>query len=146
MSSLSCRWIMIAALTGAVGVAFGAFAAHGLPDRLSALGYQGDDLDRRLDIFQTATRYQLVHALALGWVATLLDRVPVRYWQAAAWAFLLGLIVFSGCLYVLTIVRPAYNWVGAIVPVGGMTLILGWIFLAAGAFVGRQSLHFSSSH
>ena len=109
MSSLSCRWIMIAALTGAVGVAFGAFAAHGLPDRLSALGYQGDDLDRRLDIFQTATRYQLVHALALGWVATLLDRVPVRYWQAAAWAFLLGLIVFSGCLYVLTIVRPAYN-------------------------------------
>ena len=146
MSSLSCRWIMIAALTGAVGVALGAFAAHGLPDRLLALGYQGDDLNRRLDIFDTATRYQLVHALALGWVATLLDRVPTRYWQAAAWAFLLGLIVFSGSLYVLTVVRPAYNWFGAIVPIGGLTLILGWVLLAAGTFVARRSPHLSSSH
>jgi uncharacterized membrane protein YgdD (TMEM256/DUF423 family) len=137
---------MIAALTGAVGVSLGAFAAHGLPDRLLALGYQGDDLNRRLDIFDTATRYQLIHALALGWVATLLDRVPTRYWQAAAWAFLLGLFVFSGSLYVLTVARPEYNWFGAIVPIGGLTLILGWVLLAAGTFVGRRSPHLSNSH
>jgi uncharacterized membrane protein YgdD (TMEM256/DUF423 family) len=146
MSSLSRRWIMIAALTGAVGVAFGAFAAHSLPNRLLALGYQGDDLNRRLDIFHTATRYQLVHALALGWVAMLLDRIPARSWQAAAWAFLLGMLVFSGSLYVLTVARPEYNWIGAIVPIGGLALILGWILLAAGTFMGRRSPHLSSSH
>jgi uncharacterized membrane protein YgdD (TMEM256/DUF423 family) len=133
MSSLSRRWIAIGALIGAIGVAFGAFGAHGLPSLLERLGYTGDDVTRRLEVFETAIRYQLLHSLALVLTGLALDRRPTGWWQFAAWAFLFGIILFSGLLKVLTFAGPTWNWLGMVVPVGGVSMIIGWVALAAGA-------------
>lgn len=133
MSKDSRRWVLVAGLVGAIGVGLGAFGAHGLPGWLAALGYEGDDLARRTEIFATATRYQLIHALALGLGAVLLDRSNRRAWRWACWAFLAGVVIFSGLLYVLTFVGSDFRWLGAIVPLGGLSMIAGWLLLAFGA-------------
>jgi uncharacterized membrane protein YgdD (TMEM256/DUF423 family) len=134
MPSIARRWFAIGALIGAIGVALGAFGAHGLDGFLTRLGYEGDDLARRLDIFDTAIHYQMLHAFAL--VATglaLAHRTPLS-WRAAAWLFLVGVLLFSGLLKVMTIAGPTWNWLGAVVPIGGVSMIAGWVALAIGAF------------
>jgi uncharacterized membrane protein YgdD (TMEM256/DUF423 family) len=133
MSSLANRWIAIGALVGALGVAIGAFGTHALPAYLERSGHSGADLTRRLAIFETAVRYQLFHALALVATGLALDRKPAPWWQFAAWAFLVGIVLFSGLLKVLTFVGPSWNWLGAVVPLGGVSMIAGWVALAAGA-------------
>lgn len=127
------RWIIAGALCGAAGVALGAFGAHGLPDALTNLGYADADLARRLDIFETAARYQMYHALAMVLTGMLLGQLPLRAWRKAAWAFFIGVLIFSGLLYVLAVAGPNWNWLGAIVPLGGLALIVGWLLLAVGA-------------
>src|SRR3990172_11317959 len=101
MSPLAQRWLIAGAVVGAVGVILGAYSAHGLGEQLARLGFEGDDLARRHGNFETAVRYQLVHALAILITALLLDRDPRTGWRLAAWAFLLGTVIFSGLLYVL---------------------------------------------
>jgi uncharacterized membrane protein YgdD (TMEM256/DUF423 family) len=134
MSSLSRRWIAIGALLGAIGVALGAYGAHGLSDLLEKkFSYTGDDLHHRLAIFETAVRYQMLHALALVFVGLALQQKESTWWRFAAWAFLIGVIIFSGLLKVLAFVDPQWNWLGAIVPLGGLALIAGWLALAIGA-------------
>ena len=133
MTALARRWMAVGALLGALGVGFGAFGAHGLSGFLERQGYAGDDLSRRLEIFDTAIHYQLVHALALVLTGVALDRKPGAWWQFAAWSFLVGILLFSGLLKVLTIAGPAWNWLGAVVPLGGVAMILGWAALAIGA-------------
>jgi uncharacterized membrane protein YgdD (TMEM256/DUF423 family) len=137
MSSLAQRWIAIGALIGAIGVAFGAFGAHVLPARLQSLGYTGDDLARRREIFDTAIHYQMLHALALVLTGLALDRRDVPPWRLAGWSFLVGVLLFSGLLKVLTFAGPSWNWLGAVVPVGGVAMIAGWLALAAGALTRR---------
>jgi uncharacterized membrane protein YgdD (TMEM256/DUF423 family) len=134
MSSLSRRWIAIGALLGAIGVALGAYGAHGLSDFLEkSLGYSGDDLHRRISIFETAVRYQMLHALALCFVGLALEQRATAWWRFAAWAFLVGVIIFCGLLKVLAFADPHWNWLGAIVPLGGLSMIVGWLALAVGA-------------
>jgi uncharacterized membrane protein YgdD (TMEM256/DUF423 family) len=133
MTALARRWLGVAALLGAAGVMLGAFGAHGLPGWLSQLGYATDDIARRMDLFETAARYQLFHALALAVTAQVVDRTGSRMAHLAAWAFLVGVIVFSGLLYALTVVGPALNWLGAVVPLGGLSMIAGWLLLAVAA-------------
>ncbi|HEX2477106.1 MAG TPA: DUF423 domain-containing protein [Lacipirellulaceae bacterium] len=133
MSSLSRRWIAIGSLIGAIGVTLGAFGAHVLPVYLSDLGYTGDDLERRLDIFHTAILYQLLHALALVFTGLALEQRAIASWRFAAWAFLLGVILFSGSLKALTFVGPSWNWLGMVAPIGGISMIVGWAALAIGA-------------
>jgi uncharacterized membrane protein YgdD (TMEM256/DUF423 family) len=133
MSTLAQRWIAIGAALGALGVALGAYGAHGLPGFLAALGYAGEDLARRLDIFDTAIHYQMLHALALAATGLALDRRESGWWRFAAWAFLAGVLLFSGLLKVLTFAGPGWYWLGAIVPLGGASMIAGWIALAIGA-------------
>lgn len=133
MHATARRWIAIGAVIGAVGVSFGAFGAHGLPGFLQRHGYAGDDLARRLDIFETAIRYQMYHAAALVLTGLALDRRPTAAWRFAAWAFLAGVLLFSGLLKVLTVASPSWNWLGAIVPIGGVLMIVGWVALAIGA-------------
>ena len=133
MSSLSQRWIAIGALLGAIGVALGAFGAHSLPGLLAERGYEGADAARRIAIFETAIRYQMLHAVALVLIGLALDRRPCKCWNFAAWAFLLGVLIFSGLLKVLTFASPQWNWLGAIVPFGGVSMIVGWVALAVGA-------------
>jgi uncharacterized membrane protein YgdD (TMEM256/DUF423 family) len=134
MSSVSRRWIAIGALLGAIGVGLGAYGAHGLSDLLEKkLGYTGDDLHHRLAIFETAVRYQMFHALALVMLGLALTQRDCKCWRGAAWAFLIGVVIFCGLLKVLTFVDPKWNWLGAIVPLGGVSLIAGWVALAVGA-------------
>jgi len=133
MSSLAQRWIAIGALLGALGVALGAYGAHGLADFLKSAGYAGDDLSHRLDIFNTAIHYQMLHAVALVITGLALEHRPSAWWRFAAWAFLVGILVFSGLLKALAFAGPQWNWLGAIVPIGGLSMIAGWIALGVGA-------------
>ncbi len=106
---------------GALGVAMGAFGAHGL---------RGEVEPRMLEIWATATRYQVWHALALLAVFLRLTHVdrPTRAMKMAGWLFLVGVILFSGSLY--TLVLSGQQWLGAITPIGGAALISGWIAFA----------------
>ena len=123
-----------APLLGALGVGLGAYGAHGLSNLLEKrFGYVGDDLHHRLDIFETAIRYQMLHALALVLVGLALTQHDCKCWRGAAWAFLVGVVIFCGLLKVLTFADPKWNWLGAIVPLGGVSLIAGWVALAVGA-------------
>ncbi len=114
-------------------MALGAYEAHGLHDLLQRHGYAGDDLARRLDNFETAVHYQLVHALALMIVGVALEHRASGWWRFAAWAFFVGVLLFSGLLKALAFVGPQWRWLGAIVPVGGVAMIAGWVALSVGA-------------
>lgn len=116
---------LAAALLGFVGVALGAFGAHALRSTLEP---------RDLEIFETAVRYQLVHAVALLGVAWVWTRWPGAATVAAGWFFVGGVVVFSGSLYLLVLVGPR-AW-GAVTPFGGVALLLGWASLAWAAFRG----------
>lgn len=119
------NWFAVGALLCGLGVAAGAFGAHGLRGRISA---------EMLAIFETAVRYQLVHGLgllAVGWAATRWNAAAIHL---AGWLFLGGALLFCGSLY--TMALGGARWLGAITPVGGLAWILGWILLAAGALRG----------
>ncbi|HEX4415049.1 MAG TPA: DUF423 domain-containing protein [Lacipirellulaceae bacterium] len=134
MPSISRRWIAIGALLGALGVALGAYGAHGLSDLLEKrLGHSGDDLHYRIAISETAVRYQMYHAVAICFIGLALDRRDSAWWRFAAWAFLVGVIIFCGLLKVLAFADPKWNWLGAIVPLGGLSMIAGWLAVAIGA-------------
>ena len=115
----------LGAISGGLAVAAGAFGAHALKSLLSA---------DALAIYDTASRYQMFHALALlgaAWAAT---RWPGRAIRLAGWCFVAGSVLFSGSLYLLALTGT--RWLGAVTPLGGVLLILGWGLLAYGA--GRQ--------
>jgi uncharacterized membrane protein YgdD (TMEM256/DUF423 family) len=134
MSAIARRWIAVGALFGAIGVGLGAYGAHGLSKLLeNQLGYAGADLEHRLDIFRTAVHYQMLHAVALVITGLALQQKEARSWRFAAWAFLAGILIFSGLLKVMTFAGPEWKWLGAIVPIGGLSMILGWLALAIGA-------------
>lgn len=108
------RFPALGALFGGLAVAAGAFGAHALRARLSP---------RDLEIFETAVRYQLVHALALFAVAWGIG-CNRRWGTAAGWLMTAGIVIFSGSLYLLVLTDQ--RWLGAVTPVGGVALILGW--------------------
>ena len=109
-------YLLAGGVLGFLAVALGAFGAHGLKSRLT------QDM---LAVFQTGVTYHMSHALALLLTATLMLHWPQSLalrWSAAC--FLLGVVVFSGTLYLLSI--TGMRWLGAITPLGGLTLLLGW--------------------
>lgn len=116
-------WLLLSALAGFSGVALGAFAAHGLKHRLSA---------EYLAVFQTGTHYQLIHALALFGVALLALHAPSRLVNLAGTAFAVGILLFSGSLYVLTL--SGLGKLGLITPMGGVAFMLGWLCLGLAAW------------
>ena len=121
-------WLRIGAVAGGLGVVLGAFGAHGLKERLSPYS---------LDIFETAVRYQMYHAPALLAVGLLkLAGRSGRALTCAGWSFLLGTLIFSGTLYALAF--TGIRWLGAITPIGGVFLILGWFALAVAAGSGPK--------
>ena len=115
----------IGALSAFVGVAAGAFGAHGLKSRLDA------DM---LAIFETGVRYQMYHAFALLAVAWAASRWPAGAAGAAGWCFVAGIVIFSGTLYALALGGP--RWLGAITPIGGVAFLAGWLCLAWAAWRG----------
>ncbi|HXR83137.1 MAG TPA: DUF423 domain-containing protein [Hanamia sp.] len=120
-------FIKTAAILGALSVALGAFAAHTLKANIS---------EDALGIFETAVRYQFYHVFALLAVGIVYAQSAHKLLKWSGILFIAGIILFSGSLYVLTAVKAygltAYNWIGAITPVGGLCFILGWIFLFVG--------------
>lgn len=106
-------------MAGFVGVALGAFGAHALRTRLSA---------DHLAAFETGVRYQLLHALALVLVGVLIERWPARFTTAAGWCFSVGIVLFSGSLYVLSLTGTTA--VGVVTPLGGLCFLAGWACLA----------------
>src|SRR3954447_14118218 len=123
MSTISRRWIAIGALLAAIGVALGAYSAHGLKDTLEKLGYAGDDLYHRLTIFETAVRYQMFHAIALILTGLAIEHGGCKCWRFAAWAFLIGILLFCGLLKVLTFASSDWKWLNHVVPFGGASMI-----------------------
>ncbi len=120
------RFLKIAALTGALSVMLGAFAAHGLKNLLSS---------DNLQVFETAVRYQFYHVFALLAVGILYKDFPGRLMVWAGNLFVAGMILFSGSLYLLCYVKHAgmpLNWLGAITPFGGAAFIAGWVMLFVG--------------
>jgi uncharacterized membrane protein YgdD (TMEM256/DUF423 family) len=110
---------------GAAGIALGAFGAHALKGRLQAAG--------TWDAWETAVTFELLHAAALAGLAAWLRAAPAPS-RAAAWAARLlaaGTVLFSGSLYVLALGGP--RWVGPLTPLGGLSLIAGWLAVAAAA-------------
>ena len=116
-------FLMLAAFFGFTGVALGAFAAHGLKNRLST---------DYLAIFHTGVTYQLVHALALFGVALLAAHIPGRLVTWAGAAFTLGILLFSGSLYLLTLTGTSK--LGIITPFGGVAFLVGWFPLGLAAW------------
>jgi len=114
------------ALFGLTGVAAGAFGAHALKARL--------DPDA-LAVFETGARYQLVHALALLGAAWVAQQWPGRAARLSAMLFGAGIVLFSGSLYALAL--TGVRGLGAITPVGGVLLLLGWLAMAVAATRGR---------
>ena len=119
-------FVIMGALSGAIGVGAGAFGAHALRARLEP---------RMLEVFETGARYQLIHAVALIAAAWVVTRFPGTTGNAGGWLFVAGTVCFSGSLYAmaLTDVRA----LGAITPIGGACFIAGWICLALAAARGR---------
>ena len=122
-------FLILGAFSGAIAVALGAFAAHHLRSSLSPGLFSA---------FETATRYQMYHALALLLTGIILRQQPGRPSLAAAagWAFVAGTVFFSGSLYALSLTdTPAF---GAITPIGGLAFIAGWILLGI-SLIARSS-------
>ena len=118
-------FLAIAAIFGGLSVGAGAFATHALREKLS---------ERSLEIFETAARYQMYHALALVLVALLISRAefPQPLFVVAGWSFIIGVLIFSGSLYTLSLTN--IKVLGAITPLGGAAFIAGWGALAIAAF------------
>src|SRR5690606_9490360 len=121
-------FLLLAAVAGFSGVALGAFAAHALKGQLSA---------QYLAVFQTGVHYQLVHALALFGVALLAERLPGRLLQAAGTLFALGILLFSGSLYALTL--SGLGGLGMITPLGGVSFLAGWLCLGLAALCSGRA-------
>lgn len=118
--------LIIASLYGGLAVCTGAFGAHALGSQLS---------ERMLSVWHTAVQYQIYHALALLAVGLLMrlgfTGTPITL---AAWAFILGTLLFSGSLYLLA--TTGLKALGPVTPIGGMMLIIGWITLLIGIWRG----------
>jgi len=120
-------FVVLGAASAFVGVAAGAFGAHALKARLAP---------ELLAVFDTGSRYQLVHALALLAVAWACVRWPVPPVRWAGWCFVAGTVLFSGSLYALAL-TGVRGW-GAVTPFGGVAFLAGWALLAWGAWRGAR--------
>lgn len=111
--------LMAGSIFGALAVMIGAFGAHALKNMLTQTN--------RLETFETAVKYQFYHALALLIIGLLCYHInnPALRWSA--YAFTGGILIFSGSLYILCL--TGVTWLGAITPLGGILLIIGWLRL-----------------
>lgn len=116
-------FLLLAGVFGLTGVALGAFAAHGLKSRLAP---------EMLTVFQTGVQYQMYHALALLAVALLSLHMPGRLLSAAGGLFAVGILLFSGSLYLLTL--TGVGKLGIVTPFGGVAFLAGWLCLVFAAW------------
>lgn len=121
------RFLTWGALLAGLAVALGAFGAHGLKKLVPP---------ETVATFETGVRYQMYHALALLLAGLIAERLTSVWLKRAAWCFLIGILLFSGSLYLLTVLKATdsvgLGGLGLITPIGGVFFIAGWICLAAG--------------
>jgi uncharacterized membrane protein YgdD (TMEM256/DUF423 family) len=124
-------FLRTAAVLGVLAVTLGAFGAHGLKKIVPP---------ETLGTFETGVRYQFYHTLALLAIAILFEKFPLRSIRYAGICFITGIVLFSGSLYVLTLLQATntvgLRGIGAVTPIGGVFFIVGWICVFWG--VGRQ--------
>jgi uncharacterized membrane protein YgdD (TMEM256/DUF423 family) len=114
-------FVLLGSLNAFLSVALGAFGAHALKDKLTESGY--------LPTFETAVQYHMVHALGLILIGVLADKLggnALIGWSG--WLMLIGMILFSGSLYVLSL--SGIKILGAITPLGGLAFLAGWLLIA----------------
>jgi uncharacterized membrane protein YgdD (TMEM256/DUF423 family) len=120
-------YLITASLLGGLAVALGAFGAHGLKKIVPA---------DTVATFQTGVQYQVYHSLALLAVGILFEKFPNKWTKWAGACFIIGILLFSGSLYLLTVLKATdqagLTGIGIITPFGGIAFILGWIFLVLG--------------
>ncbi|WP_415880812.1 DUF423 domain-containing protein [Methylomonas sp. BW4-1] len=119
-------FLFLAAVGGFIGVAMGAFGAHGLKHLLS---------EHLLDVYKTAVSYQMWHVLVLALIAVLPEHKLLRM---AGWCLVAGVVLFSGSLYLLAILN--IGWLGMITPLGGLAFLAAWALLAYVAWQKNQEL------
>ncbi len=121
--------VVAAAIFGMLAVILGAFGAHALKDKLTP---------ELLNTFETGVKYQMYHAIALLGVGLAFAHLPSAWVARASLMFIIGIILFSGSIYVLVAMKHAgsvgLKGFGMITPIGGLFLILGWLMLLIGAF------------
>ena len=126
------KFVAIGAILGAIAVALGAFGAHGLKTIVDA---------ETVQTFQTGVQYQMYHSLALLITGLLYEKCSPKMISVAGTLFIIGIILFSGSLYLLTAGRAggsdSLDKAGMLTPLGGVCFIAGWVFLFIGAIKNR---------
>ena len=125
MNLMARLFLLIGALSGALAVMLGAFGAHGLKAKLS---------EKMLANYMTGVEYHFYHTLALLAIGLLALHLQSRLLVSGGWAFVIGIVLFSGSLYVMAL--TGITKLGMITPIGGLAFILGWVLLAAAVIKG----------
>ncbi len=125
----SSKSLLFGAAICGLAVALGAFGAHALQELLTSSG--------RTDTFETAVNYQFIHGLALIVVGAMSQKSTTQFWRWASLAFTLGVLFFSGSLYVISI--AGITAFGMIAPIGGTAMILGWIFFFVAVIKSKKN-------
>jgi uncharacterized membrane protein YgdD (TMEM256/DUF423 family) len=128
MNTTSKRFLYIGVLLGGLAVILGAFGSHAFEAILLK--------NQKVEVYKLASQYQYYHTFAILSVGILMLHFQNRYLVYAGYAFLMGVIIFSGSLYVLALSN--IRWLGAITPLGGISLILGWFFLWMGIYQSEK--------
>ena len=136
------RFLILACILGFIGVSAGTFGAHGLKEIIKSNGAaetfakgaspdsQQDPTQRLLENFNTGVRYNMYHALALlavAWICAHTREYRHKSPTVAGWAFVIGVILFSGSLYAMAF--TGQRWLGMITPFGGVSFLVGWTML-----------------
>lgn len=121
-------WLAIAGALGLVAVAAGAFGAHALKDRLDPAA---------LSAFEVGVRYQMYHAITLLGLAILKVVYPIRGLGAVAYCWLIGVLLFSGSIYGLTLFK--LRWLGPVTPIGGTIMMIGWLILIVSGLKAKRT-------
>lgn len=145
---MSRFWLSLGAMLAGLSVATGAFAAHGLDqyfkdkypatEQKEVAGQAFPASYKYLQDFKTGAEYQMYHALALIFVGVLSQSRKSRALDVAGWSFLIGIVLFSGMLYALTI--TGQRVLGAIVPLGGVAFLVGWVSLVVAVTASKTNI------
>ena len=123
------QFLIFGGFSAAICVILGAMGAHFFKMKLESGIVTVSDLQT----FETAVKYQMYHSLALILLASLNDRLKDKLFQKAAYCFMLGIVLFSGSLYLLATANliglPTMRWLGPITPIGGLFFIAGWVIV-----------------
>lgn len=114
--------LIIGAINGFIAVAFGAFGAHGLEGKIT---------ESKLETWNTAVQYQMFHTIAILAVGMLMQKISASSLQWAGWMFFIGIIIFSGSLYLYSV--TSIKTFAMITPIGGVAFLIGWVLLAVAA-------------